>query len=94
MEAQLATVDAEAAARKWEANQPVNVREFAVIQGIGYTAARAMTKLAGFPFFQARSIYREDFTLWRQQQLGLTPRAYERPIGARRRRSTAGRSEK
>lgn len=93
MEKQLASVNVEEARRKWAANEPVNLREFAVAQGIGYSLARSISQKPGFPFF-GLLVYREDFTLWRQSQLGLVPAVASSPMPARRRRSTAGRSEK
>ena len=91
MEKQLASVNATEARRKWADNEAVSLREFAVANGIGYTLARTISQKPGFPFFGVL-VYREDFTLWRQREVGLLP--VEPPTSARRRPSTAGRSGK
>jgi len=53
--------------------QALNAKEFAVLIGISYSAAREWFRLPGFPVFRG-VVFWQDFERWREEQTGLTKR--------------------
>jgi hypothetical protein len=50
--------------------QALNAKEFAVLAGISYSAAREWFRLPGFPVFRG-FVFWQDFTDWRRAQAHL-----------------------
>ena len=81
---QLQSIDLDQVLEKRRLDQALNVKEFAVLAGISYSAARAWFRLPGFPAVR-NVVFWDDFVLWRrneisnqhEQRLGDSP---SRPI--------------
>ena len=61
---------------KGRLGQALNAKEFAVLAGISYTAAREWFRLPSFPVFRGL-VFWQDFTDWRRAQLKLDTRSVE-----------------
>ncbi len=68
---QLQTVALEGVVEKRRLGQALNAKEFAVLAGISYSAARDWFRTPGFPVFR-NHVFWEDFTDWRRGQMGVT----------------------
>jgi hypothetical protein len=53
--------------RKREADQALNIKEFAVLAGISYSVAREWFQSTGFPALHGK-VFWQDFVLWRRAQ--------------------------
>ena len=53
--------------------QALNAKQFAVVAGISYSAAREWFRLPGFPVFRG-VVFWQDFESWRAAQTGLSKR--------------------
>src|SRR6476620_9679754 len=53
-----------------EIGQALNAKQFALLAGISYSAARSWFRLPGFPVFQG-VVFWQDFVEWRQACTGL-----------------------
>ena len=58
-------------------DQALNAKEFAVLAGISYSAAREWFRLSGFPVFRG-VVFWQDFVQWRTAQTGLNDLNAER----------------
>jgi hypothetical protein len=67
---QLQTVTLESVVEKRRLGQALNAKEFAVLVGISYSAAREWFRTPGFPVFRNR-VFWQDFADWRRSQSGL-----------------------
>jgi len=67
---QLDTVTLERVTEKGRLGQALNTKEFAVLAGISYSAARGWFRLPGFPVFRGL-VFWQDFTDWRRAQFQL-----------------------
>lgn len=70
MEKQLESLDRYAVFEKVGRNEALTLKELAVWTGFGYSEVRTWRGEWNFPLFHGR-IFPEDFTLWRQGNLGL-----------------------
>jgi hypothetical protein len=61
--------------------QALNAKEFAVLAGISYSAAREWFRLPGFPVFRG-FVFWQDFTDWRRAQAHLNEGSVESSVGA------------
>ena len=53
-----------------EEDQALDLKQFSLAFGYGYSKAKALTKQNGFPWLGGR-VFPSDFRLWRRQTLGL-----------------------
>ena len=67
---QLRDVKLDEVVEKRRLDQALNAKEFAVLAGISYTAARGWFRLPGFPVFRG-VVFWTDFVQWRSAQTGL-----------------------
>lgn len=51
--------------RKRDADQALNIKEFAVLAGISYSVAREWFQSGGFPALHGK-VFWQDFVLWRR----------------------------
>src|ERR1041384_3245365 len=68
---QLFNVDLSQMLEKRRLDQALNAKEFAVLAGISYSAARAWFKQPGFPAFSG-VVFWQDFVEWRKAKAGLS----------------------
>ena len=68
---QLREVSLDAVVEKRRLDQALNAKEFAVLVGISYSAARSWFRTPGFPVFRG-VVFWQDFVQWRGAQNGLT----------------------
>jgi hypothetical protein len=64
---QLRGIDIREVRRKRDADQALNIKEFAVLAGISYSVARDWFHSTGFPAVHGM-IFWQDFVLWRRAQ--------------------------
>ena len=67
---QLNGVTIDGVVEKRRLGQALNAKEFAVLAGVSYSAAREWFRLAGFPVFRG-VVFWQDFERWRLAQTGL-----------------------
>lgn len=67
---QLINVDLADVLEKRRLDQALNAKEFAVLVGISYSAARAWFRQSGFPAFSG-VVFWQDFVQWRNAKTGL-----------------------
>ena len=67
---QLHGVTLDRVVEKRRLGQALNAKEFAVLVGISYSAAREWFRVPGFPVFRG-FVFWEDFAEWRRAQAGL-----------------------
>ncbi len=67
---QLGNVTLEQVTKKRQLGQVLNAKEFAVLAGISYSAAREWFRLPGFPVFRG-FVFWQDFCDWRRAQFQL-----------------------
>ena len=67
---QLRDVNLDQAVERRRLDQALNAKEFAVLAGISYSAARTWFRLPGFPVV-CGVVFWQDFVQWRQLQAGL-----------------------
>lgn len=63
---QLRDIDLDQVVEKRRLDQALNAKEFAVLAGISYSAARAWLRLPGFPVVRG-VVFWEDFVNWRRR---------------------------
>lgn len=68
---QLHGISLEAVVQKRMLDQALNAKEFAVLAGISYSAARSWFHQPGFPVIRG-TVFWQDFVQWRKCQAGLT----------------------
>ena len=68
---QLSSVKLEEVVEKRRLAQALNAKEFAVLAGVSYSAAREWFRLPGFPVFRG-VVFWQDFEQWRATQTGLS----------------------
>ena len=64
---QLRGIDICEVRHKRDADQALNIKEFAVLAGISYSVAREWFQSAGFPALHGK-VFWQDFVLWRRAQ--------------------------
>ena len=64
---QLRGIDIHEVRCKRDADQALNIKEFAVLAGISYSVAREWFQSAGFPALHGK-VFWQDFVLWRRAQ--------------------------
>ena len=64
---QLRNVELDQVIEKRRLDQALNAKEFAVLAGVSYSAARAWFRLPGFPSF-CGVVFWQDFERWRTTQ--------------------------
>jgi hypothetical protein len=64
---QLKMIDIHAVRMKGDADQALNIKEFAVLAGVSYSVAREWFHLPGFPALLGK-VFWGDFVLWRRTQ--------------------------
>ncbi len=79
---QLEVVRLEAVVEKRLLGQALNAKEFAVLAGISYSAARDWFRTPGFPVFRNHVCW-QDFTDWRRGQIGVTDGCDESALARR-----------
>lgn len=67
---QLIGISLEAVVQKRTLDQALNAKEFAVLAGISYSAARTWFRRPGFPVVDG-VVFWQDFVQWRKHQTGL-----------------------
>jgi hypothetical protein len=67
---QLLHVELDQMVEKRRLDQALNTKEFAVLAGISYSAARAWFRQPGFPAF-CGVVFWQDFVQWRNAKTGL-----------------------
>jgi len=67
---QLFGISLEAVVQKRTLDQALNAKEFAVLAGISYSAARTWFRRPGFPVVGG-VVFWQDFVEWRKHQTGL-----------------------
>jgi hypothetical protein len=67
---QLCEVSLDAVVEKRRLDQALNAKEFAVLAGISYSAARSWFRSPGFPVFRG-VVFWQDFVQWRSTQNSL-----------------------
>ena len=67
---QLLNVELARVIEKRRLDQALNAKEFAILAGISYSAARAWFRMPGFPTF-CGVVFWQDFVQWRHVQTGL-----------------------
>lgn len=85
---QLHGISLEAVVRKRTLDQALNAKEFAVLAGLSYSAARTWFRRPGFPVVRG-VVFWQDFVQWRKNLAGLS----ERPIEPARNAGTTGPAE-
>lgn len=70
---QLHGISLEAVVQKRTLDQALNAKEFAVLAGISYSAARTWFRQPSFPVVRG-VVFWQDFVQWRKDQTGLDPR--------------------
>jgi len=68
---QLCGISLEAVVQKRTLDQALNAKEFAVLAGISYSAARTWFRQPGFPVIRGL-VFWQDFVQWRKDQTGLS----------------------
>lgn len=68
---QLREINLDEVVEKRRLDQALNAKEFAVLAGISYSAARAWFRLPGFPVV-CGMVFWQDFVNWRQELHALT----------------------
>ena len=68
---QLRGISLEAVVQKRTLDQALNAKEFAVLAGISYSAARTWFRRPGFPVVSGM-VFWQDFVQWRKDQTGLS----------------------
>jgi hypothetical protein len=66
---QLLNIDLAQVIEKRRLDQALNAKEFAVLAGISYSAARAWFRQPGFPAFSG-VVFWQDFAQWRSAKTG------------------------
>lgn len=66
---QLRRIDISVVRMKRDADQALNIKEFAVLAGVSYSVAREWVHLPGFPALLGKVFWR-DFVEWRKAQNG------------------------
>lgn len=64
---QLQRIDINDVRRKRDADQALNIKEFAVLAGISYSVAREWFQTTGFPALHGK-VFWQDFVLWRRSR--------------------------
>jgi hypothetical protein len=77
---QLQTVTLDTVVEKRRLAQALNAKEFAVLVGVSYSAAREWFRLPGFPVFRG-VVFWQDFERWRDAQTGLSNCGVPRSAG-------------
>lgn len=67
---QLHGISLQSVVQKRTLDQALNAKEFSVLAGISYSAARAWFRSPGFPVFHG-VVFWKDFVMWRQNQSGI-----------------------
>ena len=67
---QLHGVTLDSVVTKRRLGQALNAKEFAVLAGVSYSAAREWFRLPGFPVFRG-FVFWQDFTDWRRAESGV-----------------------
>jgi hypothetical protein len=77
---QLSHLRLEDVVEKRRLDQALNAKEFAILVGISYSAARGWFRMPGFPVIRG-VVFWQDFVQWRnaQSQLGLPAEEQARP---------------
>jgi hypothetical protein len=65
---QLINVDLDEVIEKRRLDQALNAKEFAVLAGVSYSAARAWFRQPGFPAFSG-VVFWQDFVQWRNAKI-------------------------
>ena len=78
---QLSSVKLDEVVQKRRLAQALNAKEFAVLAGVSYSAARDWFRLSGFPVFRG-VVFWHDFERWRDAQTGLNLLEREVPAAA------------
>ncbi|HMJ89857.1 MAG TPA: hypothetical protein VK530_08570 [Candidatus Acidoferrum sp.] len=65
---QLLNVDLDQVIEKRRLDQALNAKEFAVLAGVSYSAARSWFRQPGFPALLG-VVFWQDFTKWRQSKM-------------------------
>ena len=78
---QLLSVELDQVMEKRRLDQALNAKEFAVLAGISYSAARAWFRRPGFPLC-CGVVFWQDFVQWRNAQAGLN--AGQHPVAERK----------
>lgn len=65
---QLRDISLDKVVEKRRLDQALNAKEFAVLAGISYSAARAWFRMSGFPVFNG-VVFWNDFIQWRRGQV-------------------------
>src|ERR1035441_3063919 len=78
---QLHRVSLERVVEKRRLGQALNAKEFAILAGISYSAAREWFRLPGFPVFRG-IVFWQDFADWRRAQAHLNGDSVESAMGA------------
>jgi hypothetical protein len=88
---QLHGVTLDSVVAKRRLGQALNAKEFAVLAGISYSAAREWFRLPGFPVFRG-FVFWQDFTDWRRAESCVHDEGVgkEPPICAEEKRISAG----
>ena len=86
---QLLNVELDQVVEKRRLDQALNTKEFAVLAGISYSAARAWFRQPGFPAL-CGVVFWQDFVQWRNARTGLrsasdevAPRDMQRPVATK-----------
>jgi hypothetical protein len=75
---QLLNVDLDQVIEKRRLDQALNVKEFAVLAGVSYSAARAWFRQPGFPALFG-VVFWQDFIQWRQSKMRAGDLSNARP---------------
>lgn len=89
LDKQLRRVTLDEVVEKRRLGQALNAKEFAVLAGISYSAAREWFRLPGFPVFRG-FVFWQDFERWRAAQTGLSDLDDRPPRSALEARSRGG----
>jgi hypothetical protein len=73
---QLHQVSLDRVVEKRRLGQALNAKEFAVLAGISYSAAREWFRVPGFPVFRG-IVFWQDFTDWRRVRARMTEGSVE-----------------
>ena len=85
---QLLNVDLAQVIEKRRLDQALNAKEFAVLAGISYSAARAWFRQPGFPAFSG-VVFWQDFVQWRNAKTGSRNPSEPSPNGVESSRANA-----
>ena len=85
---QLLNVDLAQVIEKRRLDQALNAKEFAVLAGISYSAARAWFRQPGFPAFSG-VVFWQDFVEWRSAKTSSRNRSEPPPNGVESPRTIA-----